>query len=149
MPFTAFNDYVTLLGDRAGAVRSPQPESPNSDYESGVVEIDGEVWRIRTARLTPKKPGAFVACWQRAETGETTPFDTNDGTAGLLVFVREAPHFGVFCFTAGELERLGITKSATQSGKRGFRVYPGWCVGLNAQAMKTQRAQVESFETLQ
>jgi hypothetical protein len=50
----------------------------------------------------------------------------------------------VFRFTAADLDRLGITAGRTP-GKRGFRVYPSWCAGLNAQASATQRAHASAF----
>ena len=130
-------------------VQQPEPEEQNGDYESGLVMIGVQHWRIRTARVTPVKPGAFVAVWSRDPLGETRPFDTDDRTDGLLVFVVDGERFGLFRFTAPYLERLGITRSASQPGKRGFRVYPEWSTGLNPQAKRTQREQAEAFIDLE
>jgi|SRR5690606_30533731 len=140
MQFNAFADYAS----RTGLVAEIVPEAQNSDYESGIVQIDEEPWHIRTARITPAKPGAFVAFWQRDAEGNTMPFRDDDFAAGLLVFVAQHGRRGVFRFTGAHLVELGIT-SGRQPGKRGFRVYPGWCTGLNAQATTTQRAQASAF----
>jgi hypothetical protein len=51
----------------------------------------------------------------------------------------------VFRFTGAHLAELGIT-SGKRPGKRGFRVYPSWCTGLNDQAAATQRAQTRAFQ---
>lgn len=141
MAFSAFEAYAAEF-ELSGVVT---PEAQNSDYESGLVEIDGETWHMRTARNTPTKSGAFVAFWQRDEHGKTVPFDGDDPAAGLLVFVEQEQRRGVFRFTSGQLAAMGIT-SGKKVGKRGFRVYPSWCRGLNAQAMATQRTQAPAFE---
>jgi hypothetical protein len=138
--FRAFEGYATSVG----AAFSVTPESQNSDYESGVAQIDDEAWHIRTARNTPTKPGAFVAFWQRDSDGTTVPFGDDDLSAGLLVFVEQQGRRGIFRFTRENLARLGIT-SGRRPGKRGFRVYPSWCAELNSQAMTTQRAQAPAF----
>lgn len=146
--FAAFARFSGLVGDRFGVLGSPEPEEQNGEYESGQVTIGAKRWRLRTARVTPKKPGAFVALWQRNARGETCPFETNEKIAGLLLFVREDERFGVFQFTSEHLERLGITRSPRHVGKRGFRVYPSWSTGLNRQAERTQRQQAEAFTEL-
>jgi hypothetical protein len=141
MQFSAFVVYSARVG-LAGVVI---PEMQNSDYESGVVQIGEEAWHIRTARNTPSKPGAFVAFWKRSAEGNSTPFADNDLAAGLLVFVEQHDQRGVFRFTGAHLTELGIT-SGRRPGKRGFRVYPSWCAGLNVQATITQRAQAPAFQ---
>lgn len=140
MQFNAFAVYSAVVG----AAAEVMPESQNSDYESGIVQIGEEAWHIRTARNTPTKPGAFVAFWQRDSAGNTAPFSDDDPAAGLLVFVEQQDRRGVFRFTSAHLAALGIT-SGRRPGKRGFRVYPSWCAGLNVQAANTQRAQASAF----
>ena len=140
MQFTAFEGYAAEMGMTVTVT----PEAQNSDYESGVAQIDDEAWHIRTARNTPTKPGAFVAFWQRDSDGTTMPFGGDDLSSGLLVFVEQQGRRGVFRFTREHLARLGIT-SGRRPGKRGFRVYPIWCAELNSQAMTTQRAQAPAF----
>ncbi len=140
--FHAFEAYAAEMGIALAIA----PEEQNSDYESGVVQIDGDSWHIRTARNTPTKPGAFVAFWRRGAGGVTAPFGEDDAAAGLMVFVEQMGRRGVFRFTAADLVRLGIT-SGVRPGKRGFRVYPSWCVELNSAAAAVQRAQSASFLT--
>ncbi|AMB58170.1 MepB family protein [Microterricola viridarii] len=148
MGFTAFNRFQALSDAGFGEAAQPRAEEQNGDYESGVVQVESEWWRLRTARVTPKKPGAFVAVWTRDENGETRPFGSEDQAAGLLVFVQDADRFGVFRFTDAHLEALGVTRSAAHAGKRGFRVYPAWSVDLNRQATRTQAEQAAAFMPL-
>ncbi|WP_269929316.1 MepB family protein [Kocuria massiliensis] len=142
MRFDAFACYSAEVGVMAEVV---VPELQNTDYESGVAQIGGEAWHIRTARNTPTKPGAFVAFWRRGTDGSTIPFGEDDPTAGLLVFVNQNHGRGVFRFTGVHLSDLGIT-SGKRPGKRGFRVYPSWCAGLNSRAETIQRAQSPAFQ---
>ena len=145
MNFHAFHRYAATqnLGEL-----DVTAEQQGSDYESGQVKIDGELWRIRTARVTPRKPGAFVAVWRRNAHGETEPFSVKDGVAGLVVFVQDGSRFGVFTFSATSLAELGIYRSEHSAGKRGFRLYPAWSTDLNTQAMRTQAAQAPFFKEL-
>ena len=139
--FSAFETYAA----KTGISVSVSPEPQNSDYESGLIEIDGQTWHIRTARNTPTKPGAFVAFWRRDDDAKTVPFGLDDPAAGLLVFVEQSGGRGVFRFTAAHLAELGVT-AGRGPGKRGFRLYPSWCEGLNRQAAATQRAQAPAFQ---
>lgn len=164
MQFSAFETYAAAVGIPVGIpggapVEVPVaviPEAQNSEYESGLAQMEGEAWHIRTARNTPTKPGAFLAFWRRDAEGKTAPFGDDDAAAGLLVFVEQQGRRGVFRFTAADLARLGISSGVSLSGrsgvapkaragKRGFRVYPSWCTDLNAQAAATQRAQAPAF----
>lgn len=148
MAFDALHRMLALnLGVNAESLRV-DPEEQNSDYESGVATINGERWRVRTARITPTKPGAFVAVWTRDSHGETRPFAHDETLDGLLVFVEDGDRFAVFRFTPQQLVDLGYASSSRKPGKRGFRVYPSWCQGLNPQATRTQRAQSPSFTSL-
>lgn len=140
MRFDAFEAYAAEVGIAVAVT----PETQNSDYESGIAQISDETWHIRTARNTPTKPGAFVAFWRRDADGATTPFVDDDLSAGLLVFVQQQGRRGVFQFTGDHLAELGVT-AGRRPGKRGFRVYPSWCAGLNAQAAATQRSQAFAF----
>ena len=148
MQFRALSKFFDIVGDRYGTPGVSQPEEQNGEYESGTVTIGAELWRVRTARVTPKKPGAFVAVWQRDEAGETVPFTAEEDIDGLLVFIDDAGRFGVFRFTALHLESLGVTRSSEYPGKRGFRLYPSRSENLNSQARRTQKAQSAAFTVL-
>ncbi|MBL3698802.1 MepB family protein [Leucobacter luti] len=145
MIFSAFERYQRRIGAEPAHVL---PEEQSSDYESGLATIGSGTWRIRTARITPTKPGAFVAVWRRSPSGATEPFESSDECAGLMVFVSDADRFGVFTFTREHLTKLGVVRSSRARGKRGFRVYPPWNTNLNAQAARTQRAQADAFADL-
>jgi hypothetical protein len=146
--FHAFKRFIDLAPAAVDAEPVVQVEEQNSDYESGVARIGNEQWRIRTARITPTKPGAFVAVWKRGKDGSTGPFTADESMSGLLVFVEEQERFGVFQFTTEHLTSLGYVSSDLHPGKRGFRVYPAWCTDLNSQASRTQRAQGSVFVEL-
>ncbi|ANE03645.1 MepB family protein [Corynebacterium crudilactis] len=141
MSFNAFEEYAAHIGMMAEVMS----ETQNSDYESGIAKFGNEMWHIRTSRNTPTKPGAFVAFWTREQSGDTGPFNSENVHAGLFVFVEQLGKRGVFRFTAKHLDQLGII-SGQRSGKRGFRVYPSWCVQLNPQAQATQKAQAPAFQ---
>ena len=145
MQFRALKEFFDIVGSRYGTPGVPRPEEQNGEYESGTVTISAEFWRVRTARVTPKKPGAFVSVWERDDAGEAKPFASDGEVDGLLVFVDDAERFGVFRFTASHLEALGVTRSSAHPGKRGFRVYPSWSENLNSQATRTQKAQSAAF----
>lgn len=149
MQFSAFEEYRIRSG-LASSLASSEivAEEQGSDYEAGQVEIGSGSWRIRTARVTPTKPGAFVAVWKRSPSGKTQPFESTDSCEGLMVFVKDGSRFGVFTFSREHLVGLGIVQSSHAPGKRGFRVYPTWCTNLNAQATRTQRAQAGAFTEL-
>ena len=170
MAFTEFDRYRMETLAPQGLEASATPEEQGGDYESGravIVDATGrtETWRVRTAKVTPTKAGAFVAVWRRTAGGGTEPFPSDEvagangsastGTgapehvAGLLVFVRDADRRGVFRFTSEHLRGLGVTSSPQRPGKRGFRVYPSWCTDLNRQAQRTQAAQARAFTVLE
>ncbi|MDJ0319907.1 MepB family protein [Pseudarthrobacter sp. PS3-L1] len=145
MNFHAFKRFIDLAPAPVDAQHVIHVEEQNSDYESGVARIGTEEWRIRTARITPTKPGAFVTVWKRGEDGSTRPFTADESMSGLLVFVEEHERFGVFQFPTADLILLGYVSSDLHPGKRGLRVYPAWCTDLNSQASRTQRVQGAAF----
>ena len=145
MTYTALDRYCLVTVQAHGEVI---PEAQQSDYQAGIAEIDGQLWRIRTARTTPTKSGGFVAIWHRDETGSTAPYVSDAELHGALVFIEQSERFGVFRFTQQHLEQLGVYASATAPGKRGFRVYPSWVTGLHGQAKKSQDAQRPAFSVL-
>jgi len=145
---SAFDWYVQHVLNVAGCVVSTTPEPENAGYGASMANIDGQRWRVRTARVTPTKAGAFVSVWRRSAGGGTEPFPASEGVHGLLVFVLDQDRRGLFRFTSAHLRDLGVASADGCSGKRGFRVYPEWSEGLNAQARRTQRAQAAAFSRL-
>ncbi|RLP77540.1 metallopeptidase [Mycetocola tolaasinivorans] len=122
-----------------------EEEATNADYGAAILRIGAAGWRIRTARVTPTKPGGFVSAWRRGAAGETEPFFADSTIAGMIVFVEDAHRRGAFIWDTDQLTELGILHSPRHPGKRGFRVYPAWCSELNAQAQTTQRRQSAGF----
>ncbi|MFZ4842514.1 MepB family protein [Mycetocola saprophilus] len=120
----------------------------NADYAAGIVTLGSARWRIRTARITPTKPGGFVSAWRRGDDGITEPFTADPTLAGMIVFIEDRAHRGAFIWDTAKLTELGILRSSAHPGKRGFRVYPSWCTGLNRQAEATQRHQAAGFVDL-
>lgn len=145
MSYAAFERYCLIMGVSEVSVI---PEEQQSDYEAGLAVVSGETWRIRTARVTPSKPGAFVALWHRSGSGETCPFEEDEAVSGVLVLIADGLHFGAFAFDTSLLHELGVLKSQRSKGKRGFRVYPSWCRDLKLQASRTQRDQAGAFTDL-
>lgn len=145
MAFNALARYLSLTPESSANPRLVAVEEQNSNYESAVVQWADQLWRIRTARITNTKPGAFLACWTRNAAGQTVPFSAAEPMAGLIVFVEEGEQFGIFKFPREQLHDLGVTSSEISPGKRGFRVYPSWCTALNPQARRTQLAQSSAF----
>lgn len=134
--------------DPAGIEYRLTPEPDNAAYSAAILTVGDVRLRVREARVTPTKPGAFVSVWRRSPHGGAEPFPAADAVAGLLVLVADSPLAGVFHFTPEHLAALGVTSTPTTPGKRGFRVYPPWCDGLNPQASRTQRAQAAAFINL-
>lgn len=129
-------------------IGSALPEADNAEYGAAMATLGPATVRYRVGKLTPKKPGAFVATWRRAQDGATEPFPGEDGTDLLAIIVRDGAEFGQFLFPADVLVAQGIVSTAGRGGKRGFRVYPPWVDAPNPQARRTQRWQIEWFHDL-
>lgn len=135
-------------------------EPDNAEYGGAIYTVDGVPVRFRRAKVTPKKVGAFVTAWRRAEAGEvgssstTEPMRAEDGVAALAVHIESGygvglePRRGVFIFPTEVLGKRGLVSVAGKGGKRGFRIYPSWSVVTSAQALRTQKWQSEHFTLL-
>ena len=130
------------FGIRDGSVRV---EVDNLEYGAAVALSGSVKVRYRVGKLTPKKAGAFVAVWRRAQDGSTEPFPAEDDIDLLVVIAREGPGFGMFVFPKAALVEHGIVSAAGRGGKRGFRLYPSWSVTTSPQAQRTQRWQSGYF----
>lgn len=113
MGFRALEHYAQTRGlAPTGLV----PEEQNTDYEADCVKLDDEWWQVRTARITPTKPGAFFVTWRRSPAGNTEPFSADDDCVGLLVFVSDGDRFGDFRFPSTALVELGIYSYRRSTG---------------------------------
>lgn len=99
----------------------------------------------RKAKITPKKVGQFVTFWKRNANGITEPFNESDNFDFYVINVCLGNQLGQFVFPKSVLIAKGIVSKAIKEGKRGFRVYPSWDIATNAQAMKTQKWQLDYF----
>ena len=118
-----------------------------NDYFGCNFEIKKLAIKYRKAKITPKKVGCFVALWKRDSEGKTIPFDASDLFDFYLIEVEDDINKGIFVFSKSILIQNKIL-SSDKEGKRGFRLYPSWCVSLNSQAMKTQNWQLPYFVNL-
>ncbi|MGV8852458.1 MAG: MepB family protein [Rhodoglobus sp.] len=138
----AIRSLGNLLADSTRLVAEPD----NAEY--GAFTTIPTHTRYRVAKLTPTKPGLFVAVWRRHTDGTTQPFRSNDGTQQLVVIVRDGNDSGAFIFPLSTLVARGIVSVDGHGGKRGFRVYPPWADTRNRQAQSTQQWQCEHFQPL-
>ncbi|MDN5667797.1 MAG: MepB family protein [Renibacterium salmoninarum] len=119
------------------------PES--REYAACQFRVGSRSAQFRAAKNTPEKAGLFVALWQRSADGPIRPFDADDDAELFLIRARTGGPRGHFVFRKEVLIERGIVSQSGIGGKRGFRVYPPWCSGLNAQARRTQLWQSACF----
>ena len=99
----------------------------------------------RTAKLTPKKQGQFVAIWKRDKNNITIPYELSDHFDFMMIIVRKEDREGFFLFPKVVLYKNKIVSGEKSKGKNGIRVYPSWDQDLNKIALKTQAWQLEYF----
>lgn len=134
------------LAARGIALESRSAELVNTAYGAEMLQTSVGTVRARTGRVTPSKPGVFVAAWCRLESGQTAPFTHDDGVDYLLVTALDGAHSGSFLIPTQTLVEHHIVSVEGEGGKRGFRLYPSWLTGLNPQASRTQRWQAGYFQ---
>ncbi len=145
----------------------PTPESKK--YEALLFGINNKNVVYRKANVTPDRPGAFLAVWQRPVSPCTTKnkpiplhFDELDYLfvqvqehSGITCMERKIkkPKSGIFIFPVSILIEKGVVSSDSQKGKTGFRVFPPWSQDrgvlatkvFSASGKKTQRWQLPFF----
>lgn len=145
----------------------PVPES--AKYEGLVFDLDGQRIMFRKGKVTPDRPGAFLAVWRRpaaTATKSNKPIPLkSDELDYLFVQVQQyltaasdeqpinKPKHGMFIFPISILVEKGIVSSTKNKGKTGFRVFPPWSqdrgdVGtkvFSASGKKTQAWQLPYF----
>lgn len=120
-------------------------EKESTEYEACRFRIDQQMVIGRTAKITPKKIGQFVTCWQRNKDGITMPFSTADQFDLLVINIYNKNRKGQFVFPKTELVTQGIISTTDKDGKRGFRIYPVWDEPTSQQGKKSQRWQLKFF----
>lgn len=128
-----------------GIISDYQQEVESTAYKACFYEINGIKIIERTAKITPKKIGQFVTCWQRNANGITEPFKETDDFIFFIIKVIDKNNSGYFKFPKTALIKNGIISTEKKDGKRGFRVYPIWDHPKSKQAIKTQHWQLEYF----
>ena len=143
----------------------PIPES--TKYSALSFALNERNIIYRKAKVTPDRPGAFLAIWQRpmtqkANDNKPIPFKPDDLD---YLFVQVASHselssddkrdiqHGMFIFPVSLLVKKGVVSSATKKGKTGFRVFPPWSQNrgiagtkvFSESGKKTQRWQLPYF----
>ena len=151
----------------------PVPES--AKYDALCFALDGRTIVYRKGKVTPDRPGAFLAVWQRPSTVSHSQIESTNSnkpipfnTAELdYLFVSVVSHCddaharetvqgvksGLFIFPVAVLIEKGIVSSVKTKGKTGFRVFPPWSenrgvIGtqlFSAAGKKTQRWQLPYF----
>ncbi|MCJ8325095.1 MAG: MepB family protein [Rhizobiales bacterium] len=118
----------------------PVPES--SKYAALVFDLNGQNIIFRKGKVTPDRPGAFLAVWRRpaiTATNVDKPIPLkSDELDYLFVQVQQhskaasnegsinKPKHGMFIFPITLLVEKGIVSSGKNKGKTGFRVFPPW-----------------------
>ena len=120
-------------------------EKESVEYEACRFLLNDKLIIYRTAKITPKKVGQFVAIWKRNEKGITAPFDINDDFDFMIINCESGGLTGQFIFPKAVLLENQIISSEFKEGKRGIRLYPPWDETANKQALKTQKWQCKYF----
>lgn len=124
---------------------NPEIELESQEYSACNFKLDKLKVKFRAAKITPAKAGQFVTIWKRNEKGITQPFDISDNFDFYMIAVKLHSQFGLFIFPKSALYYNKIISGKSSKGKRGFRLYPGWCQTTNKQAQKTQQWQTKYF----
>lgn len=151
----------------AAVALDPVPES--AKYEALIFSLDNKNIVYRKGKVTPDRPGAFLAVWQRPPLGnldgnKPIPLESNaldylfvqvDNYSSITtndILVKNPMH-GMFIFPVSVLIEKGIVSSINKKGKTGFRVFPPWSDDrgvdgtrvFSESGKKTQRWQLPYF----
>lgn len=120
-------------------------ERESKAYHACQFKLNGKAVICRQAKITPKKSGQFVTIWKREGAGPIAPFTVTDPFEFLIVNICSSDRLGQFVFPKAAMANFGLLSTPDKEGKRAFRVYPEWETALNAQAMKSQKWQLDYF----
>ena len=141
------------------------PHNQNAQYHGYAFTINHKRIIYRKAKVTPDRPGAFLALWKRpADCRNNKPIPLNDEFDYLLVEVTSEGltstnnqvtniERGLFMFPVNVLLKKGIVSSLNSKGKTAFRVFPPWSESralkgtgtFSNSAKVTQRWQCDYF----
>ncbi|MFL9998731.1 MepB family protein [Paraburkholderia sediminicola] len=142
-------DAVARFAYEAAGMKVSGPvlrESESADYGACRFALDGRNIVFRVAKTTPTKIGQFVTLWKRPGPGHAiAPLDAGDAVDFVVVCTANASRQGQFVFDRKILIEKGVMSSPESPGKRAIRVYPPWSNPVAAEAVKTQKWQVQYF----
>jgi len=130
------------------SVRDIVLEQEGQDYDACHFKLEDKKIQFRASKITPTKVGQFVTFWKRSKDGITMPHETSDLFDFLIVSATCKDKVGLFIFSKKVLRQHDIISESGVGGKRGFRVYPAWDITNNAQAIKSQKWQLNYFMQL-
>ena len=133
---------------------NPKREFENDEYEGFTFKIDDRNITFRTGKITPERPGNFVAIYDRID-GTIVPVDTSYRKIDFLVVDvsdQTSENRGQFVFPRSILLSKGILSQGLsieerlgrKKGKLAFRVFPPWATPKPT-ALKTQEWQNKFF----
>ena len=105
-------------------ISSAIADAESDEYGAGTYAINGLRIICRTAKITPKKIGQFVAIWQRNDDGITQPQHIDGEFDVMVINCRDGDKFGQFIFPKAALAKHGVISTDKKRGKNGIRVYP-------------------------
>ena len=166
------NELTTLLQTSFASLGYKLPSADelvshdhNAQYHGYAFTINHNRIIYRKAKVTPDRPGAFLALWKRpADCSNSKPIPFTNEFDYLLVAVSSDGltssnnqvanlQSGLFIFPVELLVKKGIVTGTNRKGKTAFRVFPPWSEsralsgsGVFSNAAKsTQRWQCDYF----
>lgn len=122
-------------------------EKQNEEYEGIIIETaEKNIVRCRLGKKTPKKPGYFVAFWEKNSSNANQPFRAQDSPSELAIVIHDGTYEGVFIIPMQAALKYQIVTNGNKMGKMAMRFYPPWCKELNETARKTQKWQIKYFK---
>ena len=141
------------------------PHNQNAQYHGYAFTLNQKRIIYRKAKITPDRPGAFLALWKRpADLSNSKPIPFANEFDYLLVAVSSDGlttinnqvaniQKGFFLFPVELLVKKGIVTGRNHKGKTAFRVFPPWSESralkgtgaFSNSAKVTQRWQCDYF----
>lgn len=116
----------------------------NYEYDGMYLALNNQNVVYRSAKVTPKKIGQFVAVWKKKK-GINHPYESSDKINLIIVDVSLNNKCGQFIFDREILIKKGILTHEGKIGKMAFRVYPPWDTPIAKQAISTQKWQLKYY----
>src|SRR5690554_6821319 len=82
--------------------------SESEEYGACSFVLNGKTVQHRVSKITPIKPGQFVAIWKRNDEGLTEPFNVSDEIDFIIITSKREGNLGQFIFPKSVLAGKGI-----------------------------------------